>query len=75
MLFMKLAKSRAMAEAKNAAEKAHQTTESAQGNRRASWRTCSARLLQQNGETLRAVTSQPPMVTDSEWFGMSAEEQ
>ena len=75
MLFMKLVKSRAMAEAKKAAEKAHQTTESAQGNTRASWRTCSARLLQQNGETLRAVTSQPPMVTDSEWLGMSAEEQ
>lgn len=75
MLFMKLATSRATAEAKNAAEKAHQTTEPAQGNTRASWRTRSASLLQQNGETLRAVTSQPPMVTDSEWFGMSAEDQ
>lgn len=69
MLFMKLANSRAMAEAKNAAGKAHQTTEPAQGN------TCSARLPQQHGGTRRAVTSQPPMVTDSEWFGMSAEEQ
>lgn len=75
MLFTKLANSRAIAEVKNAAEKAHQTTEPAQANTRASWRTCSARLPQQNGETLRAVTSQPPIVTDSEWFGMSAEEQ
>lgn len=74
MLFMKLANSRAMAEAREAAEKEHQMAELAEMNTEASRRTCSARLPQQNG-TLRAVTSQPPMVTDSEWFGLSAEEQ
>ncbi|XP_040608988.1 putative uncharacterized protein ZNRD1-AS1 [Mesocricetus auratus] len=68
MLFMKLANSRALAEARNAVEKEHQLTESA------SRRTGSARLPKQN-RALRAVTSQPPMVTDSEWFDLSAEEQ
>ncbi|XP_051048080.1 uncharacterized protein LOC127227789 [Phodopus roborovskii] len=63
-----------MAEARNALEKEHQTTEPAQVNTGASGTPCSARLPQQN-RTLRAVTSQPPMVTDSEWFGLSAEEQ
>ncbi|XP_060232150.1 putative uncharacterized protein ZNRD1-AS1 [Meriones unguiculatus] len=40
----------------------------------ASRRTCSARLPPKS-RTLRPVTSQPPILTDSEWYGLSAEEQ
>ncbi|KAL6081376.1 hypothetical protein STEG23_011981 [Scotinomys teguina] len=63
-----------MAETQNSVEKEHQTAEPAQVNTGALRRVCSARLPLQNGPP-RAVTSQPPMVTDSEWFGLSAEEQ
>ncbi|XP_076784927.1 uncharacterized protein LOC143441315 [Arvicanthis niloticus] len=72
MLLMKLAQ-RATVKAKSTEEKEHQTTEPAQVAAKAS-RTCSERLPQQD-KTLRTVTSQPPMVTDSQWFGLSAEEQ
>lgn len=73
MLFLKLENSRAIAEAKSAEGKERQTTEPAQVTTGAS-RICSKRLPQQD-TTLRAVTSQSPMVTDSEWFGLNPEEQ
>lgn len=72
-LFMKPGTRRVIAKTKSIEEKDSQTTESSQVTTKAS-RTCSERLPQQN-TTLRAVTSQSPMVTDSEWFDLSAEEQ
>ncbi|XP_059121770.1 uncharacterized protein LOC131913244 [Peromyscus eremicus] len=71
---MELANSRTMAEGKNTVEKEHQSAEPAQVNTEALRRTCIARLPPQNGPP-RTVISQPPMVADSEWFGLSAEEQ
>ncbi|XP_052031311.1 putative uncharacterized protein ZNRD1-AS1 [Apodemus sylvaticus] len=70
---MKLGNSRVIAKTKSIEKKKSQTTEPSQVTTKAS-RTCSERLPQQN-TTLRAVTSQSPMVTDSEWFDLSAEEQ
>lgn len=74
MLFMKLATDRKMAETKDTRDRQHETTRAVEVTKGAarspsSGRPWTARPAAQTPPLL------PPLVTDSEWFNLSAEDQ
>ncbi|XP_012877353.1 PREDICTED: uncharacterized protein C10orf120 homolog [Dipodomys ordii] len=74
MLYVQVAIDRAMAEARLAEEKQQEATREAQVTLEDAQKECSRGLPHWLGPVL-APHSEPPMVTDSEWLGLSAQEQ
>nr|XP_021579105.1 putative uncharacterized protein ZNRD1-AS1 [Ictidomys tridecemlineatus] len=74
MLYVKLAVDREMAKAKDFRENHHKDVRTVQATNRALKRGHSGGLSKEQ-RAVQAPLSQPPGMTDSEWFGLSAEDQ
>ncbi|XP_006144035.1 golgin subfamily A member 6-like protein 22 [Tupaia chinensis] len=72
-MYMKLVIDKAMAEMEDTQEKQHEATRSMNMNKGSVRRGCHGGLLKD--EAVQAPFLQPPLVTDSEWLDLSAEEQ
>ncbi|XP_076961475.1 uncharacterized protein LOC143637974 [Callospermophilus lateralis] len=74
MLYVKLAVDREMAKAKDFRENHHKDVRTVQATNGALKRGHSGGLSKEQ-RAVQASLSQPPVMTDSEWFGLSAEDQ
>lgn len=72
MLFLKLAIDRALAKTKDTADKRHKASG---GVTTGAGRGGSPRNLREDQVSVQTLPSRPPLVTDSEWLDLSAEEQ